>query len=527
MSVIINNIKLKPEEPKENAIKKAIKLLKISEGDIEYIGISKTSLDARKQKDMKMVYSVSAKLRGNEEKILTRLHNADIKFILDEEINFKVGEKKIASSPYIVGFGPAGMFAGLILAQMGFKPVILERGERVEDRVKSVSDFWTNGKFNPVSNVQFGEGGAGTFSDGKLTCRVKSPYTPYILNEFVKCGATRDILYKAKPHIGTDILRNVVKNIREEIISLGGEIHFKTKLQDIKIKNGKISEIKYNDSWYECENVILALGHSARDTFDTLFKRGVFMQNKPFSVGVRIEHLQEDLEKSLYGDNFKNPALPRGEYQLSLRQGEKAVYTFCMCPGGMVVPSSSEEGGIVTNGMSEYLRDGKNANSAFVVSVNEDDFGKEWDSGIKFQRSLEQRAFNLTNSYKAPCQTVGNFLNGKKGCNFGKVEPTYAIGVEEADFNEFFPSQITEMMKAGLYNFHKKIKCFAAEDSLMTGVETRTSSPVRISRNEAKCALGIDGLYPCGEGAGYAGGIMSAAMDGIAVAEEIMKIYKP
>ena len=251
------------------------------------------------------------------------------------------------------------------------------------------------------------------------------------------------------------------------------------------------------------------------------------MQNKPFSVGVRIEHLQDDLEKSLYGDNFKNPVLPRGEYQLSLRQGEKAVYTFCMCPGGMVVPSSSEEGGVVTNGMSEYLRDGRNANSAFVVSVNEDDFGKDWNSGIKFQRYLEQKAYSLTNSYKAPCQTVGNFLNGKKGFDFKTVTPTYAIGVEEADFNEFFPHQIVEMMKAGLYNFDKKINGFAAEDSVMTGVETRTSSPVRISRNEAKFALGIEGLYPCGEGAGYAGGIMSAAMDGIAVAEEIMKIYRP
>ncbi len=527
MSLTVNNIKLKPEEPKENAIKKAVKILRISESDIEYIGIAKTSLDARKQDNMKMVYSVSAKILGDEKKICDKLSNLDVKYIPDEEIKFEVGEKKISSSPYIIGFGPAGMFAGLTLAQMGYKPIIIERGQPVEERIKSVSEFWHSGKLNPTSNVQFGEGGAGTFSDGKLTCRVKSPFTGYILKEFVKCGAPKDILYKAKPHIGTDILRNVVKNIREEITSLGGKVLFSTELQDIKIKNGRISEIKFSNSWHEAENVVLALGHSARDTFKTLFDRGVFIQNKPFSVGVRIEHLQDDLEKALYGANFKNPVLPRGEYQLSLRQGEKAVYTFCMCPGGVVVPSSSEEGGIVTNGMSEYLRDGKNANSAFVVSVNEDDFGKDWDSGIKFQRNLEQKAYNLTKSYKAPCQTVGNFLTGKKGCNFGKVLPTYSIGVEDADFNEIFPIQITEMMKAGLYNFDKKIKGFAMGESVMTGVETRTSSPVRISRNEVKCAVGIEGLYPCGEGAGYAGGIMSAAMDGIAVAEEIMKIYRP
>lgn len=527
MSVIVNNIKLKLSQPKEEALEKAVKLLKIPKSRVEFMGIAKTSLDARKQSDIRMVYSVSLKISGDEEKLVNSLKNNDIRYAEEKEPEFEIGSKEKSARPYIVGFGPGGMFAALTLAQKGYRPIVLERGQSIDERVKSVSEFWQSGRLNPECNVQFGEGGAGTFSDGKLTCRVKSPFNGYVLREFVKCGAPKDILYKAKPHIGTDILREVVKNIRKEIENLGGEVLFSTSMEDIKIQSGKITEIKYNNQWHRAETLILAPGHSARDTFRMLFDRGVFMENKPFSVGVRVEHLQENLNRALYGKNFENPLLPQGEYQLSHRKGERAVYTFCMCPGGLVVPSASEEGGVVTNGMSEYARDRENANSAFVVSVNSEDFGNNWDSGIIFQRELEQKAYNLSKSYKAPCQTVGNFLAGRSGCDFKSVKPSYSLGVEETDFNKFFPAQITELMHEGLMDFDRKIKGFAAVDSVFTGVETRTSSPVRISRGENKQALGTEGLYPCGEGAGYAGGIMSAAMDGIAVAQEIMKIYKP
>ena len=527
MSVIVNNIKLKLNQPKEEAMEKAVNLLKISKNQVEFMGIAKTSLDARKQNDIRMVYSISLKIKGDEEKLVNSLKNNDVRYAEEKEPDFELGHKEMKARPYIVGFGPGGMFAALTLAKKGYRPIVLERGQKIDERVKSVSDFWTKSKLNPECNVQFGEGGAGTFSDGKLTCRVKSPFNSYVLREFVKCGAPDDILYKAKPHIGTDILREVVKNIRKEIEILGGEVLFDTSLEDIKIKSGKLSEIKYNNQWYEAETLILAPGHSARDTFKMLHDRGVFMENKPFSVGVRIEHLQKSLNFALYGKNFENPLLPQGEYQLSHRKGEKAVYTFCMCPGGLVVPSTSEEGGVVTNGMSEYARDRENANSAFVVSVNNEDFGDQWDSGIKFQRELEHKAYNLSHSYRAPCQTVGNFINKKSGCNFKSVKPSYSLGIIETDFNDFFPTQITELMHEGFADFDRKIKGFAATDSVLTGVETRTSSPVRISRGENKQAIGTEGLYPCGEGAGYAGGIMSAAMDGIAVAMEIMKIYKP
>ncbi|MEG1151852.1 MAG: NAD(P)/FAD-dependent oxidoreductase [Oscillospiraceae bacterium] len=527
MSIIINNIKLKLNEPKEEAMKKALEILGINEKDVKSVGIAKSSLDARKRTDIITVHSVCVKLEKGEQSLVEKLADPNINFQENFVATFEKGEKPLSVNPYVIGFGPAGMFAALVLARNGYKPIVLERGLEIEKRVSCVEDFWKNGKLNSECNVQFGEGGAGTFSDGKLTTRVKDPLNSFILEQFVKFGAPSDILFKAKPHIGTDLLRNIVKAIREEIIQLGGQIHFSTALEDVKIKDGKVEEIKYNGEWHLSENVILALGHSARDTFETLYKSGVHMENKPFSVGVRIEHLQSDINYALYGEYAANPALPQGEYQLSYRENDRAVYTFCMCPGGVVVPASSECGGIVTNGMSKYARNMENANSAIAVSVDQKDFGNEWNSGIIFQRKLEQASYNLSKSYKAPCQTVGNFINSKSGCSFNRIKPSYSIGVTEANFTELLPPQITQMMKKGLTIFNNKIRGFSAPDVVMTGIETRTSSPVRILRNEQNQSVNTQGIYPCGEGAGYAGGIMSAAIDGITVAKEIMKVYKP
>lgn len=527
MAITINNIKLKINEPKSSAIEKAVKLLKVSSKDVDKAVISKTSLDARKQDNILVVCSVCVKLNTDEKTTVEKLLNPNIKY--QEELTpiFEYGDEKLEQNPFVIGFGPAGMFAALVLAQNGYAPIVLERGMAIDERVKCVENFWNNSVLNSHCNVQFGEGGAGTFSDGKLTTRINNPLNSYVLKEFVRFGAPTDILFKAKPHIGTDLLRGIVKKIREEIIKLGGKVCFSTSLEDIEVTNGKLTKIKFNGEWHIANNVILSIGHSARDTFSMLKNNDVYIENKPFSVGVRIEHLQSEIDKGLYGKQAGNPLLPCGEYQLSYKFFDKAAYTFCMCPGGVVVPSSSEENAIVTNGMSEYARDKANANSALVVSVDNSDFGNNWDSGINFQRKLEQSAYNCSNSYKAPCQTVGNFLNNKKGCDFNRILPSYQIGITDADFNNIFPENIVKMMKDGLLNFDKKINGFATADAVMTGVETRTSSPVRIKRKENGQSVNVEGIYPCGEGAGYAGGIMSAAIDGITMAKEIMKIYKP
>jgi uncharacterized FAD-dependent dehydrogenase len=394
----------------------------------------------------------------------------------------------------------------------------------VDNRIQEVEYYWKTGKLNTSTNVQFGEGGAGTFSDGKLTTRISDERCEYVLDTFYSFGAPEEILYKAKPHIGTDNLRNIVKNIRLEIQRLGGKVMFLTKAEDIKTQNGKVLGVQTNKGFIETETVVLAIGHSARDTFEMLVSKGVVLEPKTFSVGVRVEHLQEKINKGLYGKNYQNKNLPKGEYQLSHVENGRGVYTFCMCPGGQVVAAASEENTVVVNGMSYFKRDGENANCAVVVNVDSKDFGGNPLDGVKFQRTLEQKAFVHGGANGcAPAQTLDLFLNGKKGMNIGSVKPTYPIGVECADFSEIFPKNVTQMLKTGFNEFNKKINGFADNDTLITGVETRTSSPVRITRNENLCALGFNGLYPCAEGAGYAGGIMSAAVDGIRVAQAIMK----
>lgn len=424
----------------------------------------------------------------------------------------------------VIGFGPAGIFASLVLAENGIKPIVIERGEPVEKRIESVNNFMNGGIFNEASNIQFGEGGAGTFSDGKLTSRIKDKLCRYVLERFVEFGAPEEILTKAKAHIGTDNLRNIVKSIREKIISLGGEIYFETKLEDFKIKNRKIVEIKTNKFNMSVDEVVLAIGHSARDTFELLAKKNIILDPKPFSVGVRIEHRQSDVDFSLYGSQAGNPLLPKGEYQLSKRNSDgRAVYTFCMCPGGYVVPSASESNIIVTNGMSEFSRNGENANSAVVVSVSSKDYGDKPLDGMYFQRDIEARAYKLAGEdYSAPATTVKGFLDKIPSVKTS-INSTYSRGLKPVELRDLFPLYVTDMLEAGFDDFSKKMKCFGDGDAVLTAPETRTSSPVRITRTDSYHSLSCENLFPCGEGAGYAGGIMSAAVDGIKIALQIIE----
>ncbi len=527
MAVIINNIRQSIEQPKEAALAKGEKLIKRFGAKIKEIHIGKVSLDARKKNEMSFVYSLVAEIEGDSESFVKGANHPDIRVLNTELSEFVLGDKALNAPPVVVGFGPSGIFAALTLAKHGYNPIVIERGGDMSRRVSAVEGFWNNAILDLDSNVQFGEGGAGTFSDGKLTTRVKDKNLPFVLNELVKHGAPKGILFDAKPHVGTDMLRGIVVSIREEIISLGGKVIFESKLEDICIENGGLSKIKYSGEWQEVSAVILGIGHSARDTFYMLKEKGVAVESKPFSVGVRAEHLQSEIDKGLYGDMANHPLLKRGEYQLSHREGKRAVYTFCMCPGGVVVPSASESESVVVNGMSYHARDGVNANSAIAVSVDSTDFGNDWDAGIVFQRKLEKAAFNSKNPYKAPIQTLNKFLAGKGGADIRRVSPSYCIGSYESDFSGIFPEKITEMLKMGFNKFDRKLNGFAAADTVLTGVETRTSSPIRIVRNEKMQSVNTEGLYPTGEGAGYAGGIMSAALDGIKAASAVMNIYKP
>ncbi len=528
--IIVTNVLTSINDKPDFAISKAIETAKIPYKSIIESSIIKTSIDARHGKMPQFVSSVGFFTNLNEYAFVVKSKNKNISFRKNDYSRPAVilGKIKLKNKPVIVGFGPAGMFAGLLLAQNGYEPIIIERGEDVDRRVESVNNFWKNGILNEKSNVQFGEGGAGTFSDGKLTTRINDPLCEYVLKEFVRFGAPDEILKKAKPHIGTDNLRNVIKEIKNEIIRLGGTVLTSTQMTDMIIKNGQLDGLVAGANSLPCQALVLAIGHSARDTFNLLFEKNIAVETKPFSIGVRIEHLQSDIDAGLYGKYAGHPMLPKGEYQLSLRNNDRAVYTFCMCPGGFVVPSSSEKGSVVTNGMSEFLRDGKNANSALVVSVSQNDFGNNpWDA-IEFQRKYEQLAFLAGGkNYCAPAQTVGDFLNKKEGLNIGRVNPSYSLGVKSCDFNSIFSKPISDMLELGLNDFGRKIRGFNAPDAVLTGIETRTSSPIRILRDADHQSISVKGIYPCGEGAGYAGGITSAAVDGVKTAISIMKSYAP
>ncbi len=527
MALIVSQIKTSLDESKDNAIGKALSLLCVRNNEVKTAALHKCSVDARR--GVCFVSSVYIELNSSElEAKLSRKHD-NVRLYQREELSVNFGTEELHGDIYIAGFGPAGMFCALTLCEFGYKPVVLERGAPVERRVRDVEEYWRGEALKPSSNVQFGEGGAGTFSDGKLTTRIGDPLCARVLDRLCRFGAPEEILLKAKPHIGTDRLRGVVANLRNEVIRLGGEIRFYSPLEDIRLQNGRILSVTVNGEELSCGALAAAIGHSAHDTFEMLLKNGITLLPKPFSVGARIEHLQEDIDRALYGKYAGHPALPPAEYQLSYHDSHnRGVYTFCMCPGGYVVASESENGTIVTNGMSRFARDGVNANSAVLVSVGPEDFGSQPLSGVEFIHRLERHAFEMTRGTgKAPASLTREFLGNGGGLSAGRVVPTYPRGVEAADFRELFPDFVTMPLAEALGYFDRRIKDFADSDSVLTAIETRSSSPVRIVRGEDGAALCAENLYPCGEGAGYAGGIMSAAVDGIKTAVKIMERFKP
>ncbi|WP_298842057.1 NAD(P)/FAD-dependent oxidoreductase [Clostridium sp.] len=526
----VNNITLNIDEPIDELKTKVAKIMRVSQSEIKEFKIAKESIDARKKNNIKFNYAVDITM-DNEMNVVSRANNKDVKLEEDKyTAEFEFGTKKMNHRPVIVGMGPAGMFAGILMAQKGYNPLIIERGEKVENRTKTINKFWTRAVLNTESNVQFGEGGAGTFSDGKLTTRIKDTRCDYILEEFVKAGAPEEITYIGKPHIGTDVLKEVVKNIRETIIKLGGEVRFNSKLEDISIKNGKLQSIIVNGEEIPCDNLILAPGHSSRDTYEMLHKNGVSMSSKPFAMGVRIEHPQDMINENQYGKYASHPRLKAADYKLTYKSNklDRAVYSFCMCPGGEVVSAASEKGKLVINGMSEYNRDKKNANSAIVVSVGPKDFASDNPlAGIEFQRHYEELAYKIGGeNYNAPVQLVGDFLKGNVSDKIGSIKPSYTPGYKFANLTNCLPSYVTDAIKEALPKFEYKINGFSRNDAILTGIETRTSAPVRIDRNEEFQSISLEGLYPAGEGAGYAGGIISAAVDGLKIAESIMKNWK-
>lgn len=527
MAIFVPQICVGLDAGEPEAISQAARILKINFCDVKNASICKKSVDARKKNNIRLVYAVCFEFKdpGKERAILRK--NPRAIFRADEKpLDIRCGNEKLDGRPVVVGFGPAGIFASYVLAKNGYRPVVIEQGDKVDARVKKVEKFWSEGVLDEQTNVQFGEGGAGAFSDGKLVTRINDPLCKKVIDLFIKHGALADIRTQAKPHIGTDFLRNIIKSIRLEIISLGAQIRFNEKLERIKFENGRIFSIITSKDEIKTSALILAIGHSARDTFEMLLENGVEIEPKPFSVGVRIEHLQRDVEKALYGDFAGHFALPRAEYAYSYRINGRGVYTFCMCPGGVVVPAASEKCGVVTNGMSEHLRDGENANSALVVGVSKKDFGSGPLDGMLFQRKIERMAFEAGDGkYFAPMTNVGAYLSGAV-YKEGKVKPTYHCGTKIFDINKLFPNFVNDMLKAGIRQFDRKLSGFAEKDAIITAPETRTSSPIRILRND-RFASSVDGLYPCGEGAGYAGGIMSAAVDGIKVAGALIERFAP
>lgn len=519
----INNLQTPLEATISDLKKLTAKKLRLSDQQLRDFSIAKKSVDARNKKNVHFVYSVDCTADN------IAITDKDIEFLPPvETLTYKI--KDTGLRPVVIGSGPAGMFAGIALAEAGLKPIIIERGSEVDTRQREVDTFWKIGKLNPESNVQFGEGGAGTFSDGKLMSGIKKDkFTAKVMQELYLAGAPQEILYLAKPHIGTDNLRIVVRNIRKKIIDLGGEYRFNSKLIDLIIANNRLKALKiqHNDEIYELptDRVFLAIGHSARDTFEMLYKSGVYMQQKPFSVGARIEHKQSLINRAQYGKFADSPYLGAADYKLAVHlPNGRSVYTFCMCPGGSVVAAASESGRVVTNGMSEFARNKENANAALLVGIDGRDFGSDEPlAGMYFQRKLEEAAFRLGGeNYHAPAQLVGDFLKQQKSQNIGDVEPSYRPGVQLTDLAKILPTNIVAAMRLGIVEMAKKLRGYDNYDAVLTGVETRSSSPVRIVRDETMQS-NIRGLYPCGEGAGYAGGITSSAADALKVVYSLCK----
>ncbi|MBU1437541.1 MAG: NAD(P)/FAD-dependent oxidoreductase [Gammaproteobacteria bacterium] len=508
-AAILNKLKLKPEQLKS-------------------FSMFKRGYDARKKSDIQLIYTLDVEV--DQEVSLLKKFEKDPHVKPSPDTRYKYvaqAPQQLDERPVVIGLGPCGLFAGLLLAQMGFKPIILERGKEVRERTKDTFGFWRKKPLNTESNVQFGEGGAGTFSDGKLYSQVKDPkhYGRKVMSEFVAAGAPDEIMYVSKPHIGTFKLVNMVEKMRANIIELGGEIRFSTRVDDLLLTDGAVTGLQLSTGeTLPCRHVVLAVGHSARDTFEMLHQRGVYIEAKPFSIGFRIEHRQSMIDECRFGSNAGNPILGAADYKLVHHcSNGRTVYSFCMCPGGTVVAAASEAGRVVTNGMSQYSRNERNANSAIVVGIDpERDYPGHPLAGIELQRTLEAQAYVLGGeNYDAPAQLIGDFLAGTPSNEFGEVQPSYTPGVKLTDLSKVLPDFAIAAIREAIPAFDQQIKGFARPEGLLTGVETRTSSPICIKRGTNFQSLNIQGLYPAGEGAGYAGGILSAGIDGIKVAEAL------
>ncbi|MBQ8911013.1 MAG: hypothetical protein IJY89_00400 [Clostridia bacterium] len=525
--MLIRDISLPYTASAKEALSRADKKLRAAGIRAESLSIFKRSVDARRKNDIRFLYSVCA--------CCEKTPSADVLLKIPAGILAAPektpigGNEDLSGRVIVVGFGPCGMFAALELAKAGYRPLVLERGAEVRERKRQVDLFLKTGVLDVNSNVQFGAGGAGTFSDGKLVTRINDPLGSTVFETLFEFGAPESIMTLAKPHVGTDKLLFVVENADKKIKELGGEILYETKLLSLKRRaDGSLLSVITDKGEIPCGALVLAVGHSARDTYEMLLEEGFSVSPKDFSVGARVEHLQEDIDRALYGDGDV-AVLGHGEYSLSYREGQRGVYSFCMCPGGQVVCASSEQGGLVVNGMSNYTRDGKNANAAIAVSVLKEDYGATPKKAIAYQRTLEQRAFEAAGGgYRAPVQLLGDFLAGGHGSTPQRITPTFRDGAHHTlcDLADILPPHVTAMMRRGFPYFDKKIKGYAVKDAVLTGVETRTSAPVRIVRNEDLTAIGCPNLYPAGEGAGYAGGITSAAVDGLRVAREVIRRYK-
>ena len=524
----IRDLSLTPNDNLNRLVQLAARHLRIREHEIVHLHIRKKSIDARKKADIRILYTVDVEIKEREDKLLKRVRDPKVSPAKDYQYAIPAVKSMPKHRPVVVGFGPAGMFAALVLAEAGLKPIVLERGCDAKTRHEKVKAFWNGGKLDPQCNVQFGEGGAGTFSDGKLNTGVKNERCRWVLEQLAAAGAHGEILFDAKPHVGTDVLLTVVQNIRARIIDLGGEVRFETQMIRTEQDNDQLTGLWIRKDGKEellpCSQAILAIGHSARDTFRQLLADGIPMEPKPFSMGVRIEHKQAMIDQSQYGSFAGTPTLPAADYKLNIKlEDGGSAYTFCMCPGGHVVAAASEEGRVVTNGMSYVARDGENANAALLVTLNPADFpDKSVLGGMIWQQELEQRAFEAGGrNYHAPCQLVGDFLAGKPSEKLGSITPTYRPGVTLCDLHSVLPERITSVLEQALPLLEQRLSGFCSPDAVLTAPETRSSSPVRIIRDEQKQSR-LRGLYPCGEGAGYAGGIMSAAVDGMVCAEAVI-----
>jgi len=526
----ISQIKLSIKYSENDMLKAIAKALRVPTQKVKSFHLVKKSIDARKE-EVKFIFTIDAEVtlegKETESSLINRCHNVNITISENSQYKFSpTGDQKLPNRPVVVGTGPAGLFAAWLLAKHGYQPLVIERGSQITKRVQTVEHFWKSNELNPECNVQFGEGGAGTFSDGKLNTMVKDAFHRYklIMDTFVQFGAPSELLYLNKPHIGTDKLRSVVENMRNDIINLGGEVRFESKLSDLIIQQGKLVAIEVDHKEkIPCDVLIPAIGHSARDTFDMFLQRGVKLTPKAFAIGLRIEHKQSVISQSQYGRDYIH--LPAADYKLTHQTTlGRGVYSFCMCPGGFVVNASSEVGHLAVNGMSNYKRDEDNANSAIVVTVLPEDFGGEGPlRGMEFQRKWEQAAYQIGKG-TVPVQLFGDLLRDKDSVTIGGITPNIKGSYCLTNLTNCLPSQVTEAIKEGVLAFDRKIKGFANEEAVLSGVESRTSSPVRIERDETYQS-NISGIYPCGEGAGYAGGITSAAMDGIKVFEAIASVY--